>query len=69
MEKILNIYVGTVNEPISITRLGVWEMSQKIASFQFLDTPTPHTKRKWGGMKKYVAEMFHLLTYFSINQL
>ena len=32
-------YVGTVNGPTSITRLAVWKMYQKVASFSFLDTP------------------------------
>ena len=32
-------YVGTVNGPTSITRLGVWKMYQKVASFSFLDPP------------------------------
>ena len=32
-------YVGTVNGPTFITRLAVWKMYQKVASFSFLDTP------------------------------
>ena len=37
----MDYYVGTVNGPTSITRLAVWKMYQKVASFSFLDTPPP----------------------------
>ena len=35
-------YVGTVNGPTSITRLGVWKMYQKVASFSILDIKNRH---------------------------
>ena len=51
-------YVGTVNGPTSITRLGVWKMYQKVASFSILDTPPPPKKQtltifRGGGCKKF----------------
>ena len=48
-------YVGTVNEPTSITRLAVWKMYQKVASFSFLDTPPPKTDTNnlSGGIRKF----------------
>ena len=45
-------YVGTVNGPTSITRLGVWKMYQKVASFSFLDPPKTDTNNFLGGYKK-----------------
>ena len=45
-------YVGTVNGPTSITRLGVWKMYQKVASFSILDTPPQKQTLTifWGGV-------------------
>ena len=43
-------YVGTVNGPTSITRLGVWKMYQKVASFSFLDTPPKTDTNNFGGV-------------------
>ena len=49
-----NFYVGTVNGPTSITRLGVWKMYQKVASFSFLDPPPKQTLTIfWGGIRKF----------------
>ena len=36
-------YVGTVNGPTSITRLGSFENVAKICQFQFLNPPKTHT--------------------------
>ena len=49
-------YVGTVNGPTSITRLGVWKMYQKVASFSILDTPPPKTDTNnflGGGVRNF----------------
>ena len=50
-------YVGTVNGPTSITRLGVWKMYQKVASFSILDTPpqkqTLTIFRGGGGVRNF----------------
>ena len=47
-------YVGTVNGPTSITRLGVWKLYQKVASFSILDTPPKtDTNNFLGGYKKF----------------
>ena len=45
---IWSYYVGTVNGPTSITRLGVWKMYQKVASFSFLDPPKTDTNNFLG---------------------
>ena len=47
-------YVGTVNRLTSITRLGVWKMYQKVASFSFLDPPPKQTLTIFrGGIRKF----------------
>ena len=49
-------YVGTVNGPTSITRLGSFENVAKICQFQFLDPPpqNTHANNLGEGYKKFL---------------
>ena len=68
--ELLLCYVGIVNGPTSITRLGVWKMYQKVASFSFLDTPPKQTLTIFqGGIKENFFRSPHekLLVDISYN--
>ena len=73
LDRCLNYYVGTVNGPTSITRLGSFENVAKNCQFQFLDPPTPTPTLKiflGGGKKNDVTEMIYfLITFQSINNV
>ena len=56
----MHFYVGTVNGPTSITRLGSFENVAKIYQFQFLDPPLKtHTNNFLGVIKQFLDPPTH----------